>query len=120
LSAIGDPHAVTAPAITRKLRDAAAQPDAVVLLVAVYGRERIARAVVVRAARPARYLLGMARLLTAMGGVAYVRVVDAHGRRVFEWYTTGSGGMLYVRHDLEGCSQAKALGWSKIPPCPLR
>jgi hypothetical protein len=51
---------------------------------------------------------------------AYIRVVDASGGAVLEWYKTGAGGALYVRPGLEGCSPIGAQGWGNIPSCPAR
>lgn len=126
LALVGHPRPVEAATTERDLRQAAAQPQATVLLVGVYrlaspyGSQMTGRAVVVKTDRPARYLLGMGALLATAGRPAYVQVIDVRGRTVFEWYSARRRSTLYVRPDLEGCSPAKALGWSKIPRCPVK
>jgi hypothetical protein len=51
---------------------------------------------------------------------AYIRIVDAAGGRILEWYKTGTGGALYVRPGLEGCSPIMAYGWGHVAQCPAR
>jgi hypothetical protein len=79
-------------------------------------------ALTIAVADPARYLKHSLRPVVAVIGArpAYLRIVDAHGKPVLEWYQTGTHGALSVRPGLEGCSPIVAVGWWHVPPCPAR
>ena len=86
-----------------------------------------ATSLVLAVVRPAYFLRHQLKpILTHLGDPVYVRVVDGKKRAVLEWYSavargkSPSGGSLYVRHGLEGCSPIVALGWFEVKPCPVK
>lgn len=124
LALLGHPPLVRAPSKTAALRRSAMRPNANVEIVHAYKlvsgsqSERYAVALVTESSDPAQYLHSISTLIATTRHPDYIQVLDSHHRTVFEWYSTPGRNSLYVRPDLEGCTPARAIGWSTIPPCP--
>lgn len=89
--------------------------------VSAYRTPSVSPAITVAVSDPASFLKdGLDAIVRATYPypAAYIRVVDASGGRVLEWYKTGGGGALSVRPDLEGCSPIADHGLGNPPPCP--
>jgi hypothetical protein len=122
---------VSDPALVARVRRAAEASGARPLDVSVLvpqDSERHVPVVTLEARDPASYLKhGLRDFLRRIGyfqleGVAFVEVVDDHGRFAWAAGRWVNGGMVHVRPDLDRCSpisHSQPLG-SQPPPCPAR
>jgi hypothetical protein len=104
-------------AIRRSARDGGVQ----VVNITTYRTPALSPAITLAVFEPAAFLkhrLDPIVQATSPYSAAYVRIVDAAGGRVLEWYKTGSGGALSVRPGLQGCSPISNQGLGNDPPCP--
>jgi hypothetical protein len=113
-------HGTRAQRLERLLRHKASASGAEIVGLRVF--PPAAPALTIAVTDPAGYLRHSLRpILVVIGGrPAYLRIVDAHGKPVLEWYQTGRAGALSVRPGLEGCSPIVAFGWQHVPPCAAR
>jgi hypothetical protein len=114
-------HATTPRAVSQAIAMATRQGGVELVGVSTYGAPSLAPAITLAVSEPASFLRHRLEPIvraTRPYQAAYIRVVDASGERVLEWYKTGSGGALSVRPGLQGCSPLLAVGLADPPPCP--
>jgi len=71
---------------------------------------------------PAEYLVHRARLLVNLlgHGYPYVKVVNARGARIFEWYRLPRQGGVGFPRRLTNCSPVAVSPMVLTPPCPAK
>jgi threonine dehydrogenase-like Zn-dependent dehydrogenase len=126
-SQLGRADAVPDPPLVKRVTEAATASGARVLDVAVLAvGKRRAPAVTLQSSDPAAYMKDHLRgFLQRIGylepdALAFVELVDDHGRFAWSAGRFQNGGMVHPRPDLDQCSPIvhSQLVGSKPPPCP--
>jgi hypothetical protein len=115
-------HAKTPNRLDQAISRSARHGGVQLVTVSTYRTPSLSPAITLAVSEPASFLKHRLKpivLATRPYSAAYIRILDPSGRRVLEWYKTGSGGALYAHPGLEGCSPIMAYGWTNIPSCPL-